>query len=77
MEGRLVSATYSIACRECRKKLWIAQGHGGGEFSSLYYGEPKTMEALKTFLYAHQGHHLVFDECLGDNIGEYDDVTPK
>lgn len=71
-----MSATYSIACRDCRKHLWIAQGRGGGTSSVLYLGEEKTMEALKAFLYAHVGHHLTFgDNCNGE-IGEFEEIEP-
>lgn len=69
-----MSKTYSIACTQCKKKLWIGQSGLGGEI--LYYGEPKMMETLKDFLFTHAGHQLVFDENMDSDMCRYEDVAP-
>jgi len=73
-----MSRTFSIACTQCKKKLWVAQGQGDmkPERFIFYSGQPETMEALKQFLLEHFQHPLVFDDnCEGD-LEDYDDVTP-
>ena len=60
--------TYSIACPETRKKLWIGQYSSSLGAPYIYTAEEKTMAALGRFLAAHVGMPLVFDydECLDD-----------
>ena len=55
-----MSQCYDIACMDCRETLWIAQRGVGG--ATLYSGDRDTMEKLKAFLFAHAGHHLVFND---------------
>jgi hypothetical protein len=70
-----MSKTYSIGCRECRKRLWIAQGWGGS--INLYSGEPETMEALRVFLYQHMSHPLIFDDHIeNEEMLFWDEVKP-
>lgn len=64
-----MSRTLSIACTRCRKHLWIAQGQAG-----FYSGEPKTMEALKCFLFAHEGHPLIFADNIKTDISDFDEI---
>lgn len=67
-----MSTTYSIGCRQCRKHLWIAQA--SGKERSLYTGQPETMEELKTFLFEHVDHPLVFGENCEGEIGEWEEI---
>jgi hypothetical protein len=61
-----MSATYSIACKDCKKSLWVGQSP-----RTLYSGEPDTMEALKEFLFDHMNHNLEFgrDEHISREDG--------
>jgi hypothetical protein len=67
-----MSRTYSIACVQCRKHLWIAQIGAGTP--TLYSGQPKTMDALRDFLFEHQGHPLVFDDNVSGVIADMDEI---
>lgn len=72
-----VSKAFSIACTQCKKRLWIAQGWphpmepSPFESCVLYYGEKHTMEALRVFLFTHMDHPLAFKE--NDTFFENDD----
>lgn len=72
-----MSNTYSLACRDCKKHLWVAQ-KGGGQ-GIFYSGMPKIMEALRDFLFDHTGHNLLFgDNCNNDEIGDMmEEIEPK
>jgi hypothetical protein len=68
-----MSRSLYITCENCRERLCIGQG-----MSCFYSGEPKTMEALRKFLFKHessgdQKHNLKF---MDDNANDdwYDDV---
>jgi len=54
-----MSRTYSIACKDCRKSLWIGGGRKSGP-KCIYTGEKETMAELEKFLFAHLGHSLIF-----------------
>lgn len=73
-----MSRTYSIACTQCKKSLWVAQGHGypKPERLTFYSGEPETMRALTQFLIDHFQHPLVFDDNCEGGLDDYEDVTP-
>lgn len=55
-----MSESYSIACNDCKVRLWIGQESGGGE--TLYTGQIETMESLRVFLFEHRYHSLIFDK---------------
>jgi len=58
-----MSTTLSIACRTCRKHLWIAQR---SDDRGHVYGSVGHLSALYAFLSEHEGHELVFgDNCAG------------
>lgn len=67
-----MSRTYSIACTKCREHVWIAQR--GVCSPTLYSGSPHTMAALKTFLFAHEGHPLIFGDNCNTEIADYKEV---
>jgi len=67
-----MSRTYSLGCKDCKVHVWIAQA--SIEIKTLYYGEPKTMELLKQFLFDHQKHNLVFDENCESEIGDWTEL---
>lgn len=67
-----MSTTYSIGCRQCRKHLWVAQATG--ESQTLYTGQPRVMKVLKTFLFEHRDHPLVFGENCEGEIGEWEEI---
>jgi hypothetical protein len=71
----IMSRTYSIGCRQCRKHLWIAQA--SLDRTSLYTGEPHIMDALKKFLFEHMKHPLVFDENCELEIGEWEEIETR
>jgi len=73
-----MSKTFSIACTQCKKQLWIAQGHGYPIPTKLsfYSGEPETIEALENFLMDHFKHPLIFDENCESDLMDYEDMTP-
>lgn len=56
-----MSTTYSMACRRCRQKLWIAQSSGAG---GLHIYEKPELERFSRFLENHLGHELV---CVADS----------
>lgn len=55
-----MSTDYHIACKDCKKTLWIAQSGGSG--ITLYSGEPETMKLLADFLGEHEHHELIFED---------------
>ena len=70
-----MSTTYSIACRDCKTHLWIAQSSCGN--GHLYTGEPHTMKALESFLFAHMSHELVFADNCNTEIGDWEEIEPE
>jgi hypothetical protein len=66
-----MSTTYSIACRDCKKHLWIAQGRKDG--SGHLYSGAEAIGGLYKFLREHQGHSLIFDENCEGEIGEWEE----
>lgn len=70
-----MSRTYSIGCRQCRKHLWIAQASGDSQ--TLYTGELHTMAALKSFLFDHLGHPLVFSENCESEVADWDEIEAR
>jgi len=67
-----MSRTYSIACNDCKRHIWIAQSSGGQRV--LYSGDEKIMQKLKEFLFEHEGHNLTFGENCETDIADYTDV---
>lgn len=59
-----MSVTYNIACKDCRKTLWVAQG----SITYIYSGPE-----FPKFLKDHIGHHLEF--CDSDAYEDYDDIS--
>lgn len=74
-----MSKTFSIACRECQKHVWIAQGIGvpSAEFNTFYSGDPGIMDALKGFLFVHAGHNLVFGDNCESPIIDWEEIKPE
>jgi hypothetical protein len=64
-----MSHTYSIACKDCKKHLWIAQGWGRND-GHLY---TKYRKEIYKFLFDHKGHNLLFDNNCESEISEIDD----
>lgn len=59
-----MSDDYDIACTACRTKVSMVAS------SSIAYGDklwrdPAALDRLATFLFAHQGHPLVFENAEG------------
>ena len=74
-----MSFTYSIACIDCRKKLWIAQGQGGEQPNNLRVmsDNPATNGPQAMFFMEHIRHRLIFDEdCESAILEDFDDITP-
>ncbi len=67
-----MSTTYSIACKDCKKKLWIGQGSFESKAPWLYAGG-NANEKLATFLVSHIGHPLIFDSDFNESFDEYED----
>lgn len=66
-----MSTELSLCCHQCRVKIWIAQEGLSGE--TFYSSEPRVMAALKTFLFAHRDHPLVFAD--DQQYEAYDDLA--
>ena len=72
--------TFSLACTACRKHLWIAQGWPHPDAAdpwrtcALYSAEPRTMEALRVFLFTHMDHPLVFAENTEGAVADYQEI---
>jgi len=60
-EDPAAGTTYSIACRDCQKSLWIGLRVAGATRPYIQIGNRKTEKALEDFLANHAGHPLVFD----------------
>lgn len=61
-----MAKTYSIACKTCKKQLWI------GQRDYIYKGRDY-IKALETFLFQHKGHELLFDDNVNQLEG-YEEV---
>jgi len=69
-----MSQTFSIACTQCKKHLWIAQASYDNQFKGHLYSTKRHTEALFIFLMKHRGHPLVFNEnCEGD-IADFEEI---
>lgn len=69
-----MSDTFSIACKDCKKHLWIAQGWRFEKTKGHMYSKPEYIGALYKFFREHQGHNLVFDENCDTDIADYDEI---
>jgi hypothetical protein len=69
-----MSDTFSIACRDCKKHLWIAQGSNRDKSVGHLYTVKPRAAALYSFLREHQKHNLVFDENCESDIADYEEV---
>lgn len=69
-----MSDTFSIACRDCQKHLWIAQGSNRDKAEGYIYHSEKYRKAFYKFLREHQKHNLVFDENCESDIGDYEEI---
>lgn len=67
-----MSKTFSIACKDCEKQLWIGQSKK--EDFKIYSGNPEVMRNLRLFLWEHKGHNLKFDENCESEIAEYEEM---
>lgn len=68
-----MSKTYSIACKDCRKHLWIGQGSYNADQRRIYRTD-RHLKALLAFLFDHQKHNLLFDENCESEIGGYEEI---
>ena len=60
-----MSSDFSIACQDCKVKLWIGQGHHGNDNGSdislsFYSADAEVMENLRQFFEVHYFHELIF-----------------
>lgn len=55
-----MSVTYSLACHDHKKTVWIGQGNMG-RVPVIYYGDEVIMVTLTAFLNAHTGCQLEFN----------------
>lgn len=71
-----MSTTYSIGCKKCKKRLWIAQTSSGNRI--FYTADRDAMQALGDFLFDHEGHDLVFNSDYAfDEPGWVELPTPE
>jgi len=61
-----MSNTYSIACRDCKTHLWIAQR---SNTEGRLYSTRENLKSLYNFLHSHKGHHLLYDNNVDDLEG--------
>ena len=67
-----MSQTFSLICRETKRRVWI--GQGWGKMESLYSGDAAAMARLKLFLNEHIGKPLEFVcDDRNDEVFEFDD----
>jgi len=74
-----MSQTYSIACRDCKEHLWIAQGsYNNKGLKKNFIGHVYTIKPYRAvifqFLMKHRGHGLVFDENCEGEIEEFKEI---
>jgi hypothetical protein len=69
-----MSQTFSIACKDCKEHLWIAQGSFANKKRGNIYTSDKHKKALYEFFRRHQGHNLIFDENCETEIADYEEV---
>ena len=69
-----MSQTYSIACKDCKKALWIAQGSYSNKKKGFIYSTKKHTEALFDFLITHENHNLIFGVNVDDPILDYEEL---
>jgi len=72
--GEPMSQTFSIACTQCKKHLWIAQASYMDKFDGHLYGTKEYSKALFHFLMEHKGHPLIFDENCESDIIEFEEI---
>lgn len=71
-----MSRTYSIACTQCKKHLWIGQGSGYDKIEKLkIYTAPDNRIRLEKFLIEHYRHPLIFDDNCEHLPDDYEEVT--
>lgn len=66
-----MSQTYSIACRDCKKHLWMAQSSCG---EGYVYATPNHCKALYDFLTEHSRHNLTYDNNCDTDISEFEEI---
>ena len=69
-----MSETYSIACTDCKKHIWIAQGSYSDIKNGHIYNSKLYSKALFEFLIDHKGHNLVFDKNCDIPIADYEEI---
>jgi hypothetical protein len=69
-----MSETYSIACKDCKKHLWIAQGSYQELKRGHIYNSKLYLKALFDFLTDHLGHNLIFDKNCDIPIADYIEI---
>lgn len=57
-----MSQCFSIACKDCKVSLWIAQGSYSDKTKGSIYSTDKHLKAHYLFLREHRGHNLLFDD---------------
>ncbi len=66
-----MSNTYSIACKDCKKHLWIAQGWSIDD-GHIYFEDKEVMKKLYKFFFLHKGHNLIFDNNC--DLEDYEEI---
>lgn len=67
-----MSETYSIACKDCQKHLWIAQGRI--PLRGHIYTSEAHLKSFFEFLSEHMGHSLIFGDNCEEPIVEYSEI---
>ena len=70
-----MSQTYSIACKDCKKALWIAQGSYSDKKKGHVYSTQAHSKALFEFLIDHEGHNLLFGVNVDEPIIDYKEIN--
>lgn len=69
-----MSETFSLACRDCKKHIWIAQGSYTDKAQGHVYCAEQYRKGFYLFLREHQGHNLVFDQHCEGEIADYEEI---
>lgn len=72
-----MSQTYSIACKDCQKHIWMAQARHSEKKSGHVYTTPEHAKNLFEFLIDHEGHELLFGQNCDEPILDYEEVYDK
>ena len=69
-----MSCTFSISCKETKKRLWIGQASREKPAGWYMYKDEETQDKIERFLIEHSGKEIKFDidEFVDYSFDEYE-----